>query len=327
MVSIITATYNHERFIGPCIESVLSQTYSHWEMIIIDDGSKDRTSEIVAQYRDSRIKHIKQDNVGIWRLGETYNKALGMSAGSLIAVLEGDDLWPPDKIEKQVPAFDRPEVVLSFGTVTMVDSNGKILYTQRGDLKWFKGRTRPQVLRRLFSNNFVPACTAMCRRDALVTIGGFYQPAGTPFVDYPTWLKLLLQGQVGPVPEVLGYWRVHQNQISFSKVFEMSEARSKVREDFYGQLSLETRNSLSISASDLTRLRQQSLSSYHFTVGRTELVNDEWREARTHFKEAFSRGTLLSKCLSSVGIICSYLRLNLEWAALIACRPRYNWMA
>ena len=81
LVSIITPTYNHEKFIGKCIESVLAQSYPHWEQIIVDDGSNDGTEEIVASYNDERIKYIKQENKGIWRLKETYNKALKNSNG------------------------------------------------------------------------------------------------------------------------------------------------------------------------------------------------------------------------------------------------------
>ena len=73
-VSIITPTYNHEKFIGQCVESVLAQTYPNWEQIIIDDGSTDRTGEIVAQYKDERVKYIRQDNLGIWRLSKRVNR-------------------------------------------------------------------------------------------------------------------------------------------------------------------------------------------------------------------------------------------------------------
>ncbi len=86
LVSIITPTYNHEKFIGTCIESVLKQTYQNWEMIIIDDGSTDKTGFIVAKYNDNRIRYVKQENVGIWKLKGTYNKALNMSSGNLIAL-------------------------------------------------------------------------------------------------------------------------------------------------------------------------------------------------------------------------------------------------
>ena len=76
LVSIITPTFNHERFIGTCIENVLKQTFQNWEMIIIDDGSTDKTEYEVTKYTDDRIRYVKQENVGIWKLSETYNKAL-----------------------------------------------------------------------------------------------------------------------------------------------------------------------------------------------------------------------------------------------------------
>jgi len=68
-VTIITPTYNHEKFIGQCIESVLAQTYPHWEQIIIDDGSIDHTREVVLRYRDNRIKYVYQENLGILEAG------------------------------------------------------------------------------------------------------------------------------------------------------------------------------------------------------------------------------------------------------------------
>ena len=126
IVSIITPTYNHENFIGECIESVLAQTYPYWEQIIIDDGSTDRTDEIIAQYDDERIKYIRQDNVGIWRLSETYNKALRISRGTLIAVLEGDDFWPSNKLERQIPAFTKPEVVMCWASVLPLIASARL---------------------------------------------------------------------------------------------------------------------------------------------------------------------------------------------------------
>lgn len=76
LVSIITPTYNHERFIDCCIESVLAQTYPYWEQIIIDDGSIDKTGEIISKYKDERIRYIRQDNVGIWKLAKTWKSVV-----------------------------------------------------------------------------------------------------------------------------------------------------------------------------------------------------------------------------------------------------------
>ena len=84
-------------------------------MIIVDDGSTDNTSGIIAKYQDPRIKYIYQNNLGPYRLGDTYNKALSLSGGEFLAILEGDDFWPADKLAYQIKLFDDPQVVLSHG--------------------------------------------------------------------------------------------------------------------------------------------------------------------------------------------------------------------
>ena len=104
LVSILTPVYNHERYIHECIESVLIQTYPHWEQVILDNGPNDQTGRIVSEYRDPRIQYYHQENQGIFRLAETYNRALGLCAGRLVAPLEGDDVWPADKLATLVPA-------------------------------------------------------------------------------------------------------------------------------------------------------------------------------------------------------------------------------
>src|SRR4051812_29758132 len=102
LVSVITPTYNHEKFISACIESVMAQTYTKWEQIIIDDGSTDGTAEIIRSYRDPRINYVHQPNQGIEQLAISYNRALEVATGELIGILEGDDTWPDNKLERLV---------------------------------------------------------------------------------------------------------------------------------------------------------------------------------------------------------------------------------
>jgi glycosyltransferase involved in cell wall biosynthesis len=90
-------------------------------MILVDDESKDRSVEIIESYKDPRIKLIRQKNRGIAGLAQTYNAAVAASSGSLIAILEGDDLWPRYKLEIQVEDFDDEAVVLSSGLTSIVD--------------------------------------------------------------------------------------------------------------------------------------------------------------------------------------------------------------
>ena len=115
LVSVITPTYNHGKFISDCIESVLKQSYQNWEMIIIDDGSTDNTFAIAQEYekKDKRIKAFTQNNIGIFRLGETYNLALSKATGKYAAILEGDAIWFPEKLTLQVDAMENnPDAVL-----------------------------------------------------------------------------------------------------------------------------------------------------------------------------------------------------------------------
>lgn len=88
LISIITPTYNHEKYISDCILSVQQQTYSNWEMIIVDDGSTDNTFQVANEIAkiDNRIRLYTQKNIGVFRLGETYNFALSKAEGKYIAI-------------------------------------------------------------------------------------------------------------------------------------------------------------------------------------------------------------------------------------------------
>lgn len=114
MVSIITPTYNAENYIGETIESVRNQTYQDWEMIIIDDCSTDNTSVIIKGYadNDSRIKLIKAPQNG--GVAKARNLGLEQAQGDYIAFVDSDDLWKPDKLEKQVAFMKEKGGVLSY---------------------------------------------------------------------------------------------------------------------------------------------------------------------------------------------------------------------
>lgn len=127
-VSIISPTYNHEKFIEECIKSVLSQTYKYWEMIIIDDGSVDRTRDIIQGYDDPRIIFVQREHRGIDYLGDNYNHALQIAKGEFILILEGDDFIPPRRIETQRFAFEDDEVVLSHGKYAYVWNDRTLVY-------------------------------------------------------------------------------------------------------------------------------------------------------------------------------------------------------
>lgn len=109
LVSVIMPTYNHARFIREAIDSVLTQTYKNLELIIIDNYSKDDTEEIVASYRDGRIKYLKFKNNGV--IAASRNYGIKNSHGEYIAFLDSDDKWIKYKLEKQIPHFQSSKIV------------------------------------------------------------------------------------------------------------------------------------------------------------------------------------------------------------------------
>lgn len=113
LVSIIIPTYNRAHLIGETIESVLNQTYTNWELIIVDDGSTDATADVIHKYSDPRIRYHSIAHSGSF--GMVRNHGIRQAKGLFIAFLDSDDLWQPDKLEKQLHLFERsPETVFCF---------------------------------------------------------------------------------------------------------------------------------------------------------------------------------------------------------------------
>lgn len=321
MVSIITPTYNHEKFIGSCIESVLKQTYQNWEMIIIDDDSTDNTGDIVARYNDNRIKYVKQENLGIYKLNETYNKALNMSNGDLIAILEGDDLWPIHKLDKQVKIFEEHNIILSWGRMNAINDRGEFVAFGMETLKHFKEMPQEELIRKLIIDNFIKACTVMIDRNALIKIGGFLQDNNVPFVDYKTFLALSLTGKFYPSDNIMGYWRRHKAQVTTEKLTEMTNA-FMVSLDFYDQLDHSIKESIKFDRNIKLKFYDNLLIEENLLSARIDLLEGNWSEALNQFKSLLKRGNFSVKFQSIIGMICILFRRDLEWLAILSCRPK-----
>jgi glycosyltransferase involved in cell wall biosynthesis len=209
LVGIIMPVYNQERFVHVAIKSVLMQTYDNWELIIVDDGSIDNTLKAISNFNDPRIRIVSHEHLGLEGLSQTYNKALSISSGEIIAILEGDDYWPVDKLEKQVKSLEDPEVVLSFGLCLYVDEKGNILGKSKGVN--FNEARGCKLRKMFFFSNFIPSVTVMVRKKMLIS-HGFIGINGVPFVDFPTWFSLTYKGKFVYVNDILGNWRLHTGQ-------------------------------------------------------------------------------------------------------------------
>ncbi len=219
LVSILTVVFNQRHYIDQTISSVLGQTYRHWEWIILDDGSNDGTGEVIKKLRDGRIHYTSQRHAGDRRLTGSCNKALSMCRGELVALLDGDDYWPRDKLEAQVRCFDSDDVVLSYGECCVVDPHGmKIDYMGLPEDTGIAcndpvGSSIKMFLKRYC---FMAVATVMLRRSALVGIGGFVEAEGL-FQDFATWTRLSLEGRFSPLPRCLGFYRRQPMSVSLNR--------------------------------------------------------------------------------------------------------------
>lgn len=124
LVSIITPVYNAERFVHETIESVLAQTYANWEMILIDDGSKDKSAEVIQKYvlRDSRIRLFSQKNGGS---ASARNNGIRRAEGQYIALLDADDLWDNNFLESQLTLMKENDATLVYASHRRIDEFSK----------------------------------------------------------------------------------------------------------------------------------------------------------------------------------------------------------
>jgi glycosyltransferase involved in cell wall biosynthesis len=320
-VSIITPTYNHEKYIGSCIESVLQQTYPNWEHIVIDDGSTDRTPEIVRGYSDKRIRYFHQPNKGIEALAHTYNQALSMAKGEFVAILEGDDLWPPDKLSSLIPNFTNGNIVLAYGGVAEISADGT--WSGRLGRAVRRRRSLPSVV--LFNNpvgsathymlradgaDLIPASTVVIRKSALESIGGFQYFPNLCVTDFPTFISLTLQGSFYYTPQVTGYRRRHRKSATYENQAQISAGVRNYAKYFVNH------HNLSLTSEQMRiieRTWHASACDSEFSAGRLCLLNGRWQEGRSHFRHAFNLSLPRLFMAAAVGWIFTWLHCDLEF--------------
>ncbi len=320
LVSIITPTFNHEKFIGPCIDSVIGQTYQSWEQIIIDDGSTDTTAAVAQSYSDSRILYVHQPNSGIGALAGTYNHALSMARGKFVAILEGDDLWPPDKLANLIPHLINSDIVLAFGGVAEVSADG----TWSGRVGRAVRRRRSLPRRILFNDppgsatrymlradgaDFIPASTAVIRTSTLRSIGGFQHFPNLCVTDFPTFISLTLKGRFYYTPQIMGYRRRHRGSATYENQYQISSGARSYAKSFMAQhgLTLDCKEAESIEKSWHASRRDSE-----FTAGRLCLMDGMWQQARVHFQCAMDVSLPRLFVASSMGWVLTWLHCDFE---------------
>jgi len=201
------SVYNGERHLREAVESILAQTYTDFEFVIVDDGSDDKTADILQSYRDSRMIVVHQPNMGLTR---SLNRGVAMTRGQYIARQDADDVSLPDRLQKQVHFLDiHPEIALIGTSLLLIDEKDNL----KGEAKALCGDIELKW-NLLFRNAFAHSAV-MIRKEALDCVGLYDERLEYLYVeDYELWSRIAIKYTVANLPEPLVKFRLSASSIS-----------------------------------------------------------------------------------------------------------------
>lgn len=228
VVSVIIPTHDRLPYLEEAVDSVCSQTFRDWELIVVDDGSTDGTSEYLGALSDERIRSIRMERSGY--PGAVRNRGIEEARGRYVAFLDSDDVWEPDKLAVQVAAHeDRPEYGWSYTALTRMDIEGREMHDS-GIGRWrpVEGWILEDLLR---MEVLADTPTVMVRRELLQEVGGFDETLPRA-EEYELWFRLAACSPAFAIPDKLTRIRVYPGSWSADRI---STHRSWVR--VYGQVA------------------------------------------------------------------------------------------
>jgi len=222
-LSVVIASYNHQDYIAETLKSLEKQTFQDFEVIIIDDGSKDKTVEVAANASSKAQIHV-QENQGVVA---ARNRGIRLAKGQYICFVDSDDVVLPDRFARQVSTLDAdPELGLAFADALIIDSTGKTIGRFSDVYPVVPGDVAQMLVAHYC---FTPMITVMVRAEVLRRTGPFQKPG--PISDYMKWIEVAHVSKVYYDPEPLGCWRRHQTSTSkqANKVKSYAKTRAALK--------------------------------------------------------------------------------------------------
>lgn len=219
-VTVIALCYNHERFLIECLESIRSQTFQNFQLIVTNDYSTDGSSELIAawlkQHYPSAIYLNHQANIGICR---TLNEAISHASGEYISMIATDDVWEPEKIEKQLSVMQNvsKNVVVAYSDALQIDENSDLVSPSFIDAH-LHGKTPPtgDIFDFLVARPYIPAMATLIRREAILAVGGY--DSRLIYEDYDMWLRLAEHHEFIFIPGHVAKYRIVSSSMVRSKL-------------------------------------------------------------------------------------------------------------
>lgn len=237
LVSVVMSVYNTEKYVAAALRSILEQTFTDFEVILIDDGCSDDSISIAESFNDDRVRVIHQNNHG---LVYSFNKGIRLSRGVYIARMDADDISLPSRFEKELNwLLAKPDrgLVGTFFRYIDQETAAPLNVIQYSPTKHI------DIVRMMYMVNPFGHGSVMMRKDAVIQAGG-YHPEYEPSEDYDLWRRIAKEWEVGQIPEVMYFWRFQTSglgNISQRKREQSNASASKTVSNLWsGPLYLKT---------------------------------------------------------------------------------------
>jgi glycosyltransferase involved in cell wall biosynthesis len=287
LVSINLCCYNSKRYLKETLDSIINQSYENWELVIVNDGSTDETELIVKEYieRGFPVKYLYQENRG---LGYSRNKAIELSRGEYVALIDHDDLWFPSKLQQQVDFLNKnPGTILCYTDGYFLHEGTKSEIKFSSVSRFYRGNVFPNLV----EHDFIGLPSVLINRsmagDAL-----FFNPRYRFSEEYELFLRLSLQSKIDFIDEPLVYYRIHASNFS-NNVNVQIEENEEIYRSFADQIQ-----DLGIS---LHRIRSRLYRGVVVNLVRQDDPKQAMRY-RNHLIRYFSLKNLLTYLLLQSGL-------------------------
>jgi glycosyl transferase domain protein len=294
LVSVLIPCYNCEKYVEKAVTSIIEQSYSNLEILVIDDGSTDNTGSILQELaqKDSRIRYIKNETN--LKLIKTLNKGIDLCRGKYIARMDADDISLPTRIVKQVNFLEKHPDIGIVGTYTKnFGANNRT----------WKMKTRDKFIRaHLFFNTCFAHPSVMIRTSVLRDNHLYYDTNYLHAEDYKLWCDIAQYTKLANIPEILLYYRINQNQISNKYSKEQKETAQKIREeyinDFLAKKEIPIKFSAQTTIDDIRRIGSYIKEKYIL-----KKILLAWYDSLSNKKEILRSLTLTSANVFEIGLI------------------------
>jgi glycosyltransferase involved in cell wall biosynthesis len=234
LISVVIPTYNRSDYLIEALNSVINQTYKNIEIIIVDDGSKDNTKEVVNNYielhKTRNIRYYYKENGGV---ATARNFGIHQSNGILIAFLDSDDLLKKEKLSKQVKLFDNPKVGLVHSHYSIMKEFGEIITNKTIKQNKLNG----YMYNKMRISNLVGTSTVIVKKECINTVG-LFEGEYSPAEDYDLWLRISKEYEFGYLEESLAYYREFSSDNISRNLTKMENGVIKILDKHWNNIKL-----------------------------------------------------------------------------------------